>query len=77
MAVKAAEQSGEVAELTSVMHLDDFLNVMHDRIYSALGQMHVESLSAFAAAKKASGVIKQTEAKWHQDYDDWMDEIPH
>lgn len=58
------------------MHLDDFLNTIHDEIRQATGKIHVESISAFGKLSKRAGTIKQTEAKWRSDFGTFMSSIP-
>ncbi len=63
-------ESVDSASLSSVMHLDDFLNSRE-----SLGA-GIESLSAFARVAKLRGSVKQEEAAWDSDYSAFMSEIP-
>lgn len=67
----AAPQEGAI-----FMHLDDFLNHIHDEIKRTTGRDHVESISAFAQAMKAKGQWKATEEKWRADFEAFLKDIP-
>ncbi len=58
------------------MHLDDFLNTIHNEIYNKTGHSHIESLTAFAKMKQKLGHIKLVEEQWRKDLEAWLNEEP-
>lgn len=68
MATKEAPVTESVPE--NEMHLDDFLNSLLST------EQKVESLSAFAKATKAAGVIKKTYESWLADFRKFEASIP-
>lgn len=59
-----------------LLHIDDFLNAMHEEVKAKTGNAPRESLSAFAKAHARKGIVKQTEAQWRSDYQNFLNEIP-
>ncbi|MCL6442462.1 MAG: hypothetical protein K6T83_03185 [Alicyclobacillus sp.] len=78
-----SEQTAKVAQTAEApkqgaffMHLDDFLNLIHDEIKANTGRVHVESISAFAALKKAANEWKKTEDEWRADFERFLKDTP-
>lgn len=59
-----------------VIHLDDFLNIVHDRVLRSEAKIHVEINSAFAKFALAKGWVKKTASEWEKDFEKFSNATP-
>lgn len=76
MATKPNMEPANAPDTGAFLLLDDFLNLIHDEIQKATGQVHIESISAFATTKRLEGIVKQDVSKWRADYEAFLKSVP-